>query len=78
MFYLSSYYSVTLYVINTLFSESKDTLENLTTAWITNYLYNTLTYNDLLDRAKFWYKYLSKSNKWKYSYMDKTTYNLLT
>ena len=60
------------------FSESKDTLENLTTAWITNYLYNTLTYNDLLDRAKFWFKYLSKSNKWKYSYMDKTTYNLLT
>ncbi len=60
------------------FSESKDTLENLTTAWITNYLYNTLTYNDLLDRAKFWFKYLSKSSKWKYSYMDKTTYNLLT
>ena len=60
------------------FSESKDTLENLTTSWITNYLYNTLTYNDLLDRAKFWFKYLSKSNKWKYSYMDKTTYNLLT
>ena len=35
------------------FSESKDTLENLTTSWITNYLYNTLTYNDLLDRADY-------------------------
>ena len=60
------------------FSESKDTIENLTTAWITNYLYNTLTYNDLLQRAKYWYAYLTKNNNWKYAMMNKTQFNLLT
>ena len=60
------------------FSESKDTIENLTTAWITNYLYNTLTYNDLLQKAKYWYAYLTKNNNWKYAMMNKTQFNLLT
>ena len=60
------------------FSESKDTIENLTTAWITNYLYNTLAYNDLLPKSKYWYNYLKSlgNNGWKYSYLNGTTYTL--
>ena len=60
------------------FSESKDTIENLTTSWITNYLYNTLTYNSLLPKSKYWYNYLKSlgNNGWKYTYLNGTTYTV--
>ena len=56
------------------FSWSDDSLENLTQSWISNYAYNTLTYNDLLKKAKYWYKILSSGkNNWKYLYGKRYT-----
>lgn len=57
------------------FSESKDRLESLSQSWIDNYAYNTLTYNDLLEKAKYWFKYLIGGNHWKDLY--RKTYTII-
>lgn len=58
------------------FSEDNTTIENLTQAWIDNYVYNTLSYNDLLKKAKYWYNFLEGKNNWKYLYGKR--YTILT
>ena len=59
------------------FSWSDDSLENLSQSWIDNYVYNTLSYNNLLEKAKYWYKILSGGkNNWKYLYGKR--YTILT
>ena len=58
------------------FSEDDTTIENLTQSWIDNYVYNTLSYNDLLKKAKYWYNFLEGKNNWKYLYGKR--YTILT
>ena len=56
------------------FSEDNGTLEDLSQAWIDNYVYNTLSYNDLLQKANYWYNYLKGGkNNWKYLYGKRYT-----
>lgn len=57
------------------FSEDNNSLENLSQAWIDYYVYNTLTYNDLLKKAKYWFNILSGSNHWKDLY--RKTYTII-
>ena len=57
------------------FSESKDRLEVLSQSWIDNYAYNTVAYDYLLQRSKYWFKYLSGSNHWKDLY--RKTYTII-
>lgn len=56
------------------FSESEESLNILVQSWIDNYAYNTLSFNDLLKKAEYWYKYF-KGNHWKDLYRKK--YNIL-
>lgn len=59
------------------FSEDESSLETLTQHWIDYYVYNTLDYNSLLQKAKYWFKYLSgKANGWKWKYRKNITYYL--
>lgn len=59
------------------FSEDESSLETLTQHWIDYYVYNTLDYNSLLQKAKYWFKYLSgKTNGWKWKYRKNITYYL--
>lgn len=59
------------------FSNDQNSLENLCQAWIDYYVYNTLSYNDLLERAKFWYKILmGKTSYWKWIYGTGANYRL--
>lgn len=60
------------------FSESKETIENLSSIWVNNYLYNYLTYEELLERSKYWFKYFSKKpNLWALRGLNGKTINLM-
>ena len=58
------------------FSESKADLPVLVNSWITNYAYNTLSEGALLERSRYWFIYLSRTNNWKKLYMTRYNFNI--
>lgn len=58
------------------FSESHDTVKNLSYSWYVNYAYNNQTSQALEERSLYWYDFFNKSNNWKWIYGKNTSYYL--
>lgn len=60
------------------FSNDSDSVYNLAEKWILYYVYNTLSLNQLREKADYWYKYFSggSGNRWKWRYGKSSTYYL--